>query len=994
MGVARVIVVLAVFTLDAPAQRFAYLYGRILDTSEGGIAQAAITVVNEDNGFRRTTQSEPGGGYVVSSLQPGLYKITVRKDGFHTIQRYDLNLAAATATRADFILPVGAVEESITVYGDGAAMERMDAATETRVERDEFDRLPLNGRGVLTLLEMAPGTNVTPATRGEAGQFTTSGQRPNTNYFTIDGVSANTGVMAGGLPAQSTGGALPALSAFGSLDSLISLDAVREFRITTSSSMAELGRMPGAVIALNSRSGTNEFHGTTSYRLRNELLGANDWFGNQAGYGRLPLRLHDFGQTFGGPLRRNRTFFFASFQRLALRQPYVWRQPVPTQTARDSAADWAQPLLNLFPTPSGALAEDVGEWTGRGTRPASLNAGGARIDQGIGSRVTAFGRYNDAPSRNQFGTLSRNALDLRARSLTLGLNARPTARVVLDLRANESQSDTNSSWVPEAAGPCSLASLTDFFVPSQPGCDYLVRFSIGGVGQLVSGPEGSRRQRQFQLLPYGALHGARHAVAFGADYRAIRAIRRDPSGTLGVIADDMSTLTSKRDLWVGYTSAQNGFVPVKELSLWLQDTWQASARLTLSGGLRWEFSPAPVPEGTVYFLDARTNTVFPTKGKQLWPNSYENFAPRAGLAVRLTADGRNVLRAGGGLYYESSLSIATDVLNGGPLSVGSFTSARAGLFSTQLTYGFLADLRLPRVGQWNLALEHAFGEHDVVSLGYLGAEGKHLVRREFGGAGSSPTSYVALTTNHGLSIYHALELQYRRRMGRGLEASGAYAWSHSIDNDSSDAFLLWAAPGFSDRASSDFDLRHSFTGTLSYELQAKKRATRGWAVDAVWRARAGFPISVLASDQFLGISLVNAFRPDVNPGVPFWIADPNSAGGRQLNAAAFSVSAAGQQGTLGRNPISGFGMMQVDLALRREFRLSDRRRLQLRLEAYNALNHPSFADPIRYLNSPVFGESTSMLNLMLGTGSPGSGLSPILQTGGARSLQGSVRFQF
>ena len=234
----RVLALIVWFAASAAAESYAQLYGRILDTSEGGIAQAAITVVNQDNGFRRVTQSQPGGTYAVGSLQPGVYKISVRREGFHTVERYDLKLTASTLTRADFVLPVGPVEESITVYGSAPPLEREDASTETRVDREQFDRLPLNGRGVLTLLEMSPGTNVTPATRGEAGQFTTSGQRPNTNYFTIDGVSANTGVMAGGLPAQSTGGAMPALSAFGSLDSLISLDAVQEFRVTTSTSMA------------------------------------------------------------------------------------------------------------------------------------------------------------------------------------------------------------------------------------------------------------------------------------------------------------------------------------------------------------------------------------------------------------------------------------------------------------------------------------------------------------------------------------------------------------------------------------------------------------------------------------------------------------------------------------------------------------------------------------------------------------------------------------
>ena len=235
------------------------------------IGQAAVTVVNEDTGFRRVTESDPGGRYTVASLQPGSYKITVRREGFRTLMRFGVKLTAASATRADFILPVGSIEETITVVGTAPLVSHDDGATGTHLERGEFERLPLNGRGLLTLLEMSPGTNVIPATRGDAGQFTASGQRANANYFTVDGVSANTGVTAGGLPAQTTGGTLPALSAFGSMDSLISLEAVQEMNVTTSSSVAELGRLPGATVALTSRSGSNDLHGAATYRIRNEL---------------------------------------------------------------------------------------------------------------------------------------------------------------------------------------------------------------------------------------------------------------------------------------------------------------------------------------------------------------------------------------------------------------------------------------------------------------------------------------------------------------------------------------------------------------------------------------------------------------------------------------------------------------------------------------------------------------------------------------------------
>src|SRR5436305_1959619 len=288
MPFGRTLALLLLGAFSVAAQRYVDVYGRILDTSEAGIGQAAVTVVNEDTGFRRVTESDPGGMYAVGSLQPGAYKITVRREGFRTLMRFGVKLSAVGATRADFVLPVGSIEETITVYGTAPLVSHDDASTGSRVDRAEIERLPLNGRGLLTLLEFAPGTNVIPATRGDAGQFTATGQRPNTNYFTVDGVSANTGVTAGGLPAQSTGGSLPALSAFGSMDSLISLEAVQEMRVTTSTSVAEFGRLPGASVGLSSRSGSNDFHGAAAYRVRNELFNANDWFGNQAGYGRLP----------------------------------------------------------------------------------------------------------------------------------------------------------------------------------------------------------------------------------------------------------------------------------------------------------------------------------------------------------------------------------------------------------------------------------------------------------------------------------------------------------------------------------------------------------------------------------------------------------------------------------------------------------------------------------------------------------------------------------
>jgi hypothetical protein len=998
----------------AGAQRYAELVGQILDPSDAGITDAVVTVVDEDTGFRRQVLSEAGGMYAVGSLAPGSYKITVRKEGFGTVVQFGVKLTGAAPTRLDFRLPVSPFPDSITVVGTASTLERQDASTGGQFNFDEVAHLPLNARGILTLLELIPGTSVVPATRGDAGQFSTNGMRANTNYFTVDGVSANVGVSAGGIPAQSTGGSLPALSAFGSLDSIISTEAIEEFRLQTSTTVAEFGRMPGASIAVNSRAGSDQFHGATSLRWRNSVLAANDWFANRQGETRAPLRYEDVAPSLGGPIQRQHTFFFLSFEHIALNEPYVWEQAVPSVPLRGVLLTTVLPLVNLFPLPNGPLlgASGYADWLGQIDRPASLTSGSARIDRALTPRITLFGRYSDSPSANEFGTPEVNHLDLRSQSLTLGLNARLSARSVLDFRANESQSTANSVWTESTSSDtpsCTLQPLLAAIVKDNTlSCDFLLRFTISGVGQVVTGNEGERRQRQFQIVQTATLERGHHALKFGVDYRRMLAIRRDAAASYGLTVSSVLQLNNPPNWWESALPAADESVAVQELSLWAQDTWQVSSRLTAAAGLRWEFSPPPPLSAPQSFLDYTTGVLTLQPHEGLWSLTYGNFAPRLGLAYRLDRSGRTVLRAGAGLYYDSSVSIATDVINSGPLNGANLKTLGSNLaFGGNITYGFAPNLQLPQVIQWNVSLEHGFGPHDVVSLGYIGSTGNHLLRTEMSDT-ANLDNYVVLSTNRAGSDYDALQFQYRRHVAAGLDAVASYAWSHSLDDDSSDAFLLWSgerASAADDHASSDFDVRQSLTTALSYAFPtraargAMNRLLSGWGIETILHARTGFPITVLDSQDVTGLGLANAFRPDWVYGQRLWIADSSAPGGRTLNPAAFAAVPAplgtvGEQGTLGRNVPAGFGMWQLDLALKREFHIKERFGIQLRLDAFNALNHPNFGDPVKFLDSPLFGRSTSLLNMELGTGSPGSGLAPALQTGGPREVQAAIRFHF
>jgi hypothetical protein len=291
---------------------------------------------------------------------------------------------------------------------------------------------------------------------------------------------------------------------------------------------------------------------------------------------------------------------------------------------------------------------------------------------------------------------------------------------------------------------------------------------------------------------------------------------------------------------------------------------------------------------------------------------------------------------------------------------------------------------------WNAALERGFGRDAALSAAWVGSLGRRLLRREGYLDPNRGAPVLVLATNNGESSYHSLQVHYRTRNTRGLQGTVSYTWAHAIDNGSWDSasYLVFAGAGSSrDRGSANFDVRHSFQAALAYDLgRSRLPGTRGWLVSGIFRARTGFPIDVITSEQPFGLGFDNDVRPDLVPGVPVW------QEGR-LNPAAFSRPLNGQ-GTLGRNAISGIGLAQLDLALRREFALTESARLQFRLEGYNVTNSVNLADPVRVLSSPLFGYSSSVASLMLGSGRPNSGLTPAFQSGGPRLFQAGMTLRF
>jgi hypothetical protein len=422
----------------------------------------------------------------------------------------------------------------------------------------------------------------------------------------------------------------------------------------------------------------------------------------------------------------------------------------------------------------------------------------------------------------------------------------------------------------------------------------------------------------------------------------------------------------------------------------------------------------------------------------LYETQWLNLAPRAGMALQLNESGNTVLRVGGGVFFDLGNGPALQGYTSYPYnSIQSLPGEpwpvpvdkiQPAPFNQNPPYAATfrvmdPNIKLPYSVQWNVSLERTFGRNYLASLAYVASRGERLLRtellRNMSASGQpvfpvinpelfSPTSTVFITRNESQQRYHSLQAQLQRRLQGGFDLLASYTWSKARDNMSDEATAGLPVTGIGtfnldlDRefAVSDFDVRHVLTSGFSWKMPAWKRSgwqslTEGWSLQGIARVRGGFPFHVIT--QVVDPLNFGTTRRVDYLGGPNWISDSNVPGGQRLNQSAFRIPPeSGRQGTLGRNSLRGFGAQQLDLSVRREFRLGDNSALQFRLEAFNVLNHPNFGLPNRSLNpfpDAFFGQPTLMLGRSLGAGGTSGGLSPLYQVGGPRSLQLSLRLQ-
>ena len=621
---------------------------------------------------------------------------------------------------------------------------------------------------------------------------------------------------------------------------------------------------------------------------------------------------------------------------------------------------------------------------------------------------------------------SNNPISFETKTLTVGASMTLAPTMLNELRFNWSGTRGASYLVLDNFGggePPPAALLFPFGDASDSAFSFVI---TGGTAlNIFAGRNVDNTQRQINIVDTFSIVKGSHHVKIGIDYRQLSPTFAIRKYLQQIVFASPAVLNTGVASTVNIESNQPGTgFTFRNFSSYVQDTWSINQRLSLTYGLRWDIDWPPTGRGVtnpfaVTNFDDPTRVTLAARDEPLWKTNYTDFGPRVGASYQLSnAPGREMtLRGGGGLFFDLTSKRAGDVAGSGGFPYGTLktianvaypmTAEQATPLPLVLAVpvsrmsAFDPELKAPYIWQWNATLERALGSAQTLTIAYVGAAGRRLLRSDLHMNPNPNLGTLFLYRNADESDYKALQFQFRRRLTGGLQALASYTWSEAEDTGSSDGgsrLPIGRVPVESDRGPADFDVRHAFSAAVTYNIPApgSGRAVTavlgGWSLDGIFRARSATPVNVTMTRN-LGFGNY-AFRPDIVPGEPLYVDDPIAPGGRRFNRAAFVVPTDLRQGTLSRNALRGFPAQQLDLALRREFQVHAKIRLQMRAEFFNLFNRPNFADPSGGLASAAFGQSASMLGRGLGTGGIQGGFNPLYQIGGPRSGQLSLKMLF
>jgi len=942
--------------------------GTITDQAHLPMASVRVRVFYPGTGLSRETQSSSEGVYHIGELPIGECYVEVIATGFRTVQTKSIVLAVGETRKLDVQMEVAAVGATVDVQDVADALTVSSVSVSSLTSSQQLNELPVNGRNWQSFMALAPGAVDGANGANTAVRFfaTTS---DDVNYR-VDGVDA-TSIRNQNMRLNSR--------------LLMSEDAIAEFRVNSALFTAESGGTIGGQVEVVTKSGSNAFHGSAFEYARDAVFDARRFTDT----GSLPdFQFNQYGGTVGGPVLKDRTFFFLSYEGLRQNQSLLAAaQNVPSVAFRARAAAQSpviQPLLDAYPLPTGSTSNpDVGTWRGVVQNLQNEDVGTLRVDHRFNDRWSSYFRF----TRNSAYTRVPVALDYGNNSINAPVNGVLELLYVISPRTtNELRMSGN--WVPWDSQNDQRIFLAVTASPLATAPDSLLKITHSLAESVLDNIVMQRGQHTWK-----------------AGFEIRRVVISNYYSWDGTIsyASMSDFAANKVDTVVvsGLNPART--MPKTEAFGYIQDEWRVRPNFTVNLGLRYEFfNELSERYGRTYGFNIQTCGGYCRYGAQNGTPDFNNFAPRVSLAwspERL--HGKTVIRAGGGIYYG-------DVQIGNQLA---FTYNGGNRFNlSQLTTPGLAypvDLN-PDVAlgtapdeternrksemsqQWTAQIQQSLPFGFTSQVSYVGMKTTHTfaqtpdnVVNPLTGLRTLPSfDQVNYKGDWANATFNGLLAGIQRTTRNGLFLGLNYTYGHAIND--SDGAPQNVACRSCEKSSANYDVRQNLYIQSSYTLPlGHSLLLRNWSVSGVGSIRTGLPLTVTVSRKTTDVLDGNnaGQRPNIVPGVSL-IPPGGQTISEWINPAAFSIPAKGTWGNAGRSLVRAPGLFQIDAAISRDVRITERTGVSLRMEAFNVFNHPELGSPTVNLSSPSFGQILSVSNT-----------TPV-GSGSARSIQLAARFRF
>jgi len=982
------------------------LTGTVTDATGHVIAEVQVVAVQEATGLRRETVSSGQGTYEITDLPVGTYTVSFVRKGFETL-RFDNVVQSLGRTRTlNTTLKAGGATETVEVLASPPSMEQTADTLGTGIERIQASQLPLNGQNWATLTTLVPGAVDAAGGPGAGNQRSIryAGRGRDDNNYTYDGIDATYVINQ---------------SQLYFVRAAIPLDTINEIRVDPMLATAQTGETAGAQLNLASPSGTNRFHGDAYDFLRNNIFDATDPIDALNPTHEPPFHLNQFGGSFGGPILRDKTFFFAAYEgyRQNLGQTLIGFVPSAAFAAQVLAQSPAlAPVMNAYPQGQNPTSNpDVSQFVGEGKQVGREDSGMFRLDHRFSDATSLFGRVNIdkadyvvpfSPSAGQYLN-EQEELSSSPVNSVIALSHIFSPTLINEAKFGFNRGTTNATFLNETGA--------------------LYAISVAGLTSLNNGRISTGVGNTFSGIDDVTWVKGRHVVKAGVEIRRVQ--MNQGGGAFGTVTfNSLANFAADKAQKASIT----GVYPVNGLRKtdyfgYVQDEFKFRPNFTLNLGLRYNvFGIFSEVEGRGNPFDFATcgPEGYCGVGASFGPANYGDIDPRVALAwAPAIFKGKTIIRSGFGIYHEDGqlddqnipdknevLSYALTPTNCPGLGYPVLLSAAGSPVCANGTNSPNAEQRDRKdtsATQWGLSVQQALPANFLGTIAYVGSKGTHLLQESYvnvidplTGVRPFPAfSQIPWRGTTGNSEYEALSVSLKRSFARGLLVSANYAWSHEIDdgsNGSGDGDSITPQnvscfpPGAlqcGERASGAFDTRHVFNANVVYELPfgpGKAYLNQAgvlpalfgsWSFSSIFTARTGFPVNLTTSATGPDGN-TSEQRPNLVPDQSLYLAGGN------FNLAAFCTPGTADQlfpggtcpsgfGDVPRNFLRGPDVWQLDLALSKRIPITERFQLNFRAEAFNVFNRAMYANPDGLISASDFGRIYLPLNTTpVGLGTP------------------------